>query len=78
MSIGDRRIVVDWGKLAVTMTCIASATILGVAGVISETTVSLVLGTAMGYTIGNGRLASSGGQPRPMIGSEPVNERRRS
>lgn len=65
----DHRLYVDWGKLVTILTIISATVGLAVAGVIGADAAMLILGSAAGYTFGNGRQAVAGRPPAPMIGS---------
>lgn len=58
----------DPGKLLVMVLAISAATALLGLGKLSEAAWSLIVGTCVGYATGNGRLASRGSPPQPMIG----------
>lgn len=65
----SRRLYVDWGKVLTIFTIVSSTVGLALARIIGPDAAMLILGSAAGYTFGNGRQAVAGRYPAPMIGA---------
>lgn len=59
---------IEWGKLLVLLTAIAGAVVCLIAEVMHESAGVGIITACLGYAFGNGRLASRGKEPVPMIG----------
>lgn len=67
----EHRLYVDWGKLCTILVLITATCTLAVLDVIGADAAMLILGSAAGYTFGNGRQAVNGRAPAPLIGARP-------
>ena len=59
---------IEWGKLLVILTVVIGAVTCLITKVMHESAGVGIITACLGYTFGNGRLASRGKEPVPMIG----------
>lgn len=64
----NTKVYVDWGKLVQIALIIAAVVVLALAGVVDNSTVTLILGAASGYVFGNGKSVREGNPPAPLLG----------
>lgn len=62
---------VEWGKVAAVLAVLTSATLLAALGRVDVAVPASLYTLTLGYVFGNGRLASKGQPPVPMIGAKP-------
>jgi hypothetical protein len=65
---------IEWGKLGILLTIVIGVIVLMALERIDPVAGAGMLGMMIGYTTGNGRLASKGSPTVPMIGRRPTPE----
>lgn len=67
----EKRLYVDWGKLATLFMINVTTAVLAVLEVIDGGVATGVIMATLGYVVGNGRQAARGLSPQPVLGARP-------